>query len=92
MRFTEIISEARKLARPFIPSEARSAATVGSVIISGLGNTYPGARMDFECGIGFCAEHVAVAEMTKRRESKISVVVAVNERGRRCRRAGAVAK
>ena len=37
--------------------------------------------MDFECGIGFCAEHAAVAEMLKRHESKISMVVAVNDRG-----------
>jgi cytidine deaminase len=34
-----------------------------------------------ECGIGFCAEHAAAAEMLQRRESKISMVVAVNDRG-----------
>ena len=78
MRFTEIITEARKLARPFVPSEACSAATVGSVIISGLGNRYTGVCVDFECGIGFCAEHAAVAEMMKRHESKIAMVVAVD--------------
>jgi cytidine deaminase len=81
MRFADIISEARKLARPIVTSEECSAASVASVIISGLGNTYTGVCVDFECGIGFCAEHAAVAEMLKRRESKISVVVAVNDRG-----------
>ena len=81
MRFGDIISVAAKLARPINPSEECSAATVASAIISGLGNTYTGVNADFECGIGFCAEHAAVAEMLKHRESKISVVVAVNDRG-----------
>ena len=81
MRFADIISEARKLAQPIFPSDACSAATVGAVIISGLGNRYSGVCMDFECGIGFCAEHAAAAEMLKNRESKISMVVAVNDHG-----------
>jgi len=81
MRFEGIISQARKLARPIVTSEECSAASVASVIISGMGNTYSGVSMDFECGIGFCAEHSAVAEMLKRHESKISMVVAVNDRG-----------
>ena len=81
MRFADIIAEARKLARPLVTSEECSAATVAAAIISGLGNTYTGVCMDFECGIGICAEHAAVAEMLKHRESKISMVVAVNDRG-----------
>jgi cytidine deaminase len=80
MRFADIISEASKLVRPVAPSEECSAATVASSLISGLDNIYTGVCMDFECGIGFCAEHAAVAEMLKRRESKISMVVAVNDR------------
>ncbi|HEY8459431.1 MAG TPA: cytidine deaminase [Blastocatellia bacterium] len=81
MRFGDIIAEATKLARPIKPSEECSAATVAAAIVSGLGNVYAGVCVDFECGIGFCAEHAAVAEMLKNRESKISVVVAVNHRG-----------
>jgi cytidine deaminase len=81
MRFADIISEARKAARPIVTSEECSAGSVAAAIISGLGNTYTGICVDFECGIGFCAEHAAVAEMLKRRESKISMVVAVNDRG-----------
>ena len=81
MRFEDIISVAHKLARPIVTSEECSAGAVAAAIISGLGNTYTGVSMDFECGIGFCAEHAAVAEMLKRHESKISMVVAVNDRG-----------
>ena len=34
-----------------------------------------------QCGIGFCAEHSAIAEMLKSRESEIDLVVAVGRRG-----------
>src|SRR5262245_6919269 len=81
MRFADIISEATKLARPIAPSEECPAASVASVIISGLGNTYAGGCVDCEGGIGFCTAPAAVAEMLKRREFKISMVVAVNDRG-----------
>lgn len=37
--------------------------------------------VEFECGIGFCAEHAAAAEMLKARESEIALVVAVNRVG-----------
>jgi cytidine deaminase len=33
------------------------------------------------CGIGFCAEHSAVADMLKRHEARIRAVVAVNDDG-----------
>lgn len=31
------------------------------------------------CSLGFCAEHSAVAEMLKARESAVQVIVAVNQ-------------
>ena len=37
--------------------------------------------MDLSCGIGFCAEHAAVAEMIKGRETEIDTIVAVCEDG-----------
>ncbi len=51
------------------------------MIISRSGNTYTGVRLDFASSLGFCAEHAAVAELLKSLESKISLVVAVNEAG-----------
>src|SRR5262249_3066481 len=82
MRFEDIISVAHKLARPIVTSEECSAGAVAAAIISGLGNTYTGVSMDFECGIGFCAEHAAVAERLKGHESKILMVRAVDYSGR----------
>jgi cytidine deaminase len=54
---------------------------VGAVVISESGKTYTGVCLVFECGIGFCAEHSAVAEMLKFHESQVAMVVAVNHRG-----------
>ena len=81
MKYTAIISQAHELARPLVTSEDCRAASVGAVITSASGRIYTGVCLDFGCGIGFCAEHAAVAEMLKGRESKIALVVAVNESG-----------
>jgi cytidine deaminase len=81
MKYRDIISQAHELARPITTGEDCSAASVGAVVISESGKTYTGVCLDFECGIGFCAEHSAVAEMLKYHESKIAMVVAVNDRG-----------
>ena len=45
------------------------------------GRLYTGICLDLACGIGFCAEHAAVAEMLKARESEIDAVVAVGADG-----------
>ena len=81
MKYATIISQAHELARPLVTSEDCRAASVGAVITSASGRTYTGICLDFGCGIGFCAEHAAVAEMLKGRESRIAVVVAVSESG-----------
>ena len=35
-----------------------------------MGNTYTGINVSLFCGIGFCAEHSARAEMVKNGETK----------------------
>ena len=37
--------------------------------------------IDVSCGIGFSAEHAAIAEMLKHRETRIEMVVATREGG-----------
>jgi len=64
------------LSRPSI-----SAATVGAALITDKGNVYTGINMDLYCGIGFCAEHSAVAEMLKHRETRIEMCVAHRNTG-----------
>ena len=58
-----------------------SAATVAAAILSSSGKTYTGVCIDLSCGIGFCAEHAAVAEMLKGRETEIDTIVAVGRDG-----------
>ncbi len=58
-----------------------SAATVAAAIVTTAGNTYTGICVHLSCGIGFCAEHAAVAEMLKARETEIDAIVAVCEDG-----------
>jgi cytidine deaminase len=53
---------------------------VGAVILTKKGNLYTGISLDNACGIGFCAEHAAVADMLKNHETEIHVCVAVSKR------------
>jgi cytidine deaminase len=58
-----------------------SAATVAAAILSKSGRTYTGVCLHLFSGVGFCAEHAAVAEMIKARETAIDTIVAVSARG-----------
>lgn len=81
MNRNELIDLAAALARPFHPSEDCTAASVAAALVTASGAVYTGVCVDAECGIGFCAEHAAVAEMLKARESEVRMIVAVNEDG-----------
>jgi cytidine deaminase len=56
---------------------------VGSALITDKGNLYLGVCMDIQSGIGFCAEHSAIAAMVTAGEYRIEKIVAVwlNETG-----------
>ena len=54
---------------------------VGAALYTDQGNTYTGINVSLNCGIGFCAEHSAVAEMVKYGETKIRKVVAATAEG-----------
>ena len=45
------------------------------------GRVFTGICLDLACGVGFCAEHAAVAEMLKARETRITAMVAVGTNG-----------
>lgn len=49
---------------------------VGAALISDKNNVFTGVSLDFYCGIGFCSEHSAVAEMVKNGETRIKKIVA----------------
>ena len=57
-----------------------SAGGVGAAVRTADGNVYTGVCIDLGCGLGFCAEVAAIAEMLKNRETHIAAVVAVSGR------------
>lgn len=76
-----LIDAARSVCGEFSLAEGFSAASVGAAIRTTDGNIYTGVCIDLACGLGFCAEASAIAEMLKHRETRITDVVAVTREG-----------
>lgn len=75
-----LVKEARALVGEFaLTKPSLTAAAVGAALETASGRIYTGINLDLACGIGFCAEHSAVAEMLKARETVVRRMVAVNE-------------
>ncbi len=55
---------------------------VGSALITDQGNIYLGVCMDISSGIGFCAEHSAIAAMVTAGESRIRKLAAISADGK----------
>jgi cytidine deaminase len=75
----ELILAATSVRGEFNLREDYSAGGVGAAIRTAKGTIYTGICIDLACGIGFCAEVSAIAEMLKNRETQIVSVVAVSE-------------
>jgi cytidine deaminase len=73
----QLIAAARSVCGDFQLTGDFSAGSVGAAILIENGNIYTGICICLGCGLGFCAEAAAVAEMLKHRETHISAVVAV---------------
>ena len=50
---------------------------VGCALVTDKGNVYLGVCMDVSSGIGFCAEHSAIAAMVTAGEERIEKIVAI---------------
>lgn len=78
----ELISIARALVGEFqLSGKNTFAGAVGSALQTNRGNIYTGINVDLLCGVGFCAEHAAVASMLEKRETRIEMIVAVSTAG-----------
>ncbi len=79
MDTVELIAEARKHVGGFSLSEPDlTAGSVSCALVTEEGNLYTGICLSMNCGVGFCAEHSAIAAMLLRRETVIKKIVAVN--------------
>ena len=77
----DLISSARQILGEFKLGHDSKAGSVAAALKTEAGNIYTGISLDMACGIGFCAEHSAIAEMLKHRERVISEIVAVSDQG-----------
>lgn len=76
----DLIDAARSLVRPITLGRPDwDAASVACAIRSVSGRVYTGICIHLSCGLGFCAEHAAGAEMIKGGETRIETLVALCE-------------
>ena len=73
----DMIEQAKTVLRPRKLSGDNSAGEVACALLSSSGNLYFGVCIDINSGIGFCAEHSAIAAMITAAESSIARIVAV---------------
>jgi cytidine deaminase len=78
---TQLVEAAKAVFGGFSLRDEFSAGTVAAAIRTAKGNIYTGICIDLACGLGFCAEVAAIAEMLKHRETHIVMVVAVGRDG-----------
>ncbi|MGQ9552977.1 MAG: cytidine deaminase family protein [Anaerolineae bacterium] len=77
---SKLIAAARSVQGNFMLSpDGFCAGEVGAALLTEEGNIYTGICIDVACGIGFCAEHAAIAEMLKHRQTHIVAAVAVTD-------------
>ncbi len=82
MEFKELYERAKSVAKPRRLAEYTEVGVVGAAICTDKGNVYVGCNIDAPCGMGFCAEHSAIAAMITAGECRIEKVVAVNSDGK----------
>ncbi len=81
MTKADLIKLALSVTGKFNSSKYCSSGSVGAAILTSNNNIFTGICIDTSCGIGFCAEHSAIAEMLKNKESEIKMIVAIDENG-----------
>jgi cytidine deaminase len=73
-----LIKKAKSVVNPRRLSQTVEVGSVGSALVTSNGNVFVGVCIDAPCGIGFCAEHTAIASIVTAGESRIITIVAVN--------------
>ena len=77
MEFNELVKIAEETLNPRDIGDDASAGSVAAALVTDRGNVYRGVCIDVACGIGFCAEHAAIAAMITAGETRIEKIVAV---------------
>jgi len=77
----ELIEKAKSVLKPRKIKHGFTVGDVGCALITDKGNVYLGVCIDTASGMGFCAEHSAIAAMVTHGEHIIKKIVAVVEDG-----------
>ncbi len=77
----ELIKKAKSALKPRKIKHGFTVGDVGCALVTDEGNVYLGVCIDTACGMGFCAEHSAIAAMVTHGEHIIRKIVAVVEDG-----------
>ena len=81
MNFDDLILQAKNVLGSRQIARNAWVGSVAAAVLSEKGNVYVGVCIDVCSGMGFCAEHAAIAAMIAAGESKIEKIVAVGENG-----------
>ncbi len=73
----KLIERALSVVKPRKDRHGFTTGDVGCALVTDKGNVYVGVSIDVCCGMGFCAEHSAVAAMVTHGEYVIKKIVAV---------------
>jgi cytidine deaminase len=73
----DLIEQARRMLNPRQLALSNTAGDVACALLSSSGKLYFGVCIDIGSGIGFCAEHAAIAALITAGESRIARIVAV---------------
>ena len=77
----ELIEKAKSVIKPRKIKHGFTVGDCGCALVTDKGNVYLGVCIGTCSGIGFCAEHSAIAAMITHGEHKIMKIVAVSENG-----------
>jgi cytidine deaminase len=78
----ELIVEAMSVVKPRKIRHGQTVGTVGCALVTDKGNVYRGVCIDTASGMGFCAEHSAIAAMVTDGEHVIRSIVAIDKNGK----------
>ena len=81
MTFEELIEYAENVLGSRKIADNAWVGSVAAAVLSENHNVYTGVCIDVCSGMGFCAEHAAIAAMITAGESKITKVVAISKDG-----------
>lgn len=73
----QLIEKAKSIVNPKTMRHGFTSADCGCALVTDKGNVYLGVSIDTPSGMGFCAEHAAIATMVTKQEFRIKKIVAV---------------